>query len=108
MFNTKFDVGEAIGITRQHRVLMESHGTRNIKKFDDLSSDEKPEARKDTEERYPSYIFLWISGKQHNKLKVYLKNYFTTGDEWYPKNIQANLMVIEKYTNYSVIQQNNP
>ena len=46
-FNTKVDVGEVIGITRQHRVIMEDMAQETLKKFDDLSSDEKLEVRKD-------------------------------------------------------------
>ena len=57
-FNTKFDVGEAIGIIRQHNVIMEYTAQETFDFFNDLSSDEKPELRNDTEEKYLSYIFL--------------------------------------------------
>ena len=57
-FNTKVNVGEYIGITRQHRFLIEDTTQETLKiQFDKLSSDEQPEVRKDTEERYLSYIF---------------------------------------------------
>ena len=72
--------------------------------FDDLSSDEKMEVRKDTEERYLSNVF-WKSGKQHNTLKVFLQDEFNTCDEQYPKNRQGTLMILYKYTRYIVIQQ---
>ena len=53
-FNTKIDVGEAINITRKHHVLMEYMAQKILIYFDDLSSDEKLEVRKDTKERYLS------------------------------------------------------
>ena len=41
-FNTKVNAGEAIGITRQHRVIMEYTSQEKFKKkIDNLSSDEK-------------------------------------------------------------------
>ena len=63
------------------------------------------ELRKDTKERYLSYIFLWKSGKQHNKFKVDLQNDVTTGYERYSKKIQGTLMLLDKYTKSSVSQQ---
>ena len=38
--NTKVDVVEDIGITRQHYVLMEDIAQETVKTFDDLGSDE--------------------------------------------------------------------
>ena len=64
-FYTKVDVVEDIGITRQHRVLMEEMAQEFIFNFDDLSSDEKQEVINDTKERYLSYIFLPKSGNQY-------------------------------------------
>ena len=53
--NNKVDVGEVIGITRQHRVLMEYTPQEFLKKIlDELSSDKELEVRKDTKERYLS------------------------------------------------------
>jgi hypothetical protein len=81
-FNTKIDVGTAIGVTRQHRVLLEhvaaEHGPTL---FNDLGVDEQTDVRNRAEERYLSYVFLRQSGKQHNKLKTDLQNDFTTGDD---------------------------
>ena len=66
LFNTKVDVGEAIGITIQHSVIMEDTSQENFNKsFDNLSSDENLEVIKDTEKGYFSYIFLWKNGEQH-------------------------------------------
>ena len=59
----------------------------------------------DNKESYLSYIFLQKSGKQHNKLKVDLQNNFTKYYDWYPKNRKVTLMLLEKYTKSSVIQQ---
>jgi hypothetical protein len=103
-FNTRVDVGEAIGVTRQHKVLLEhvaaEYGTT---KFDDLPTDKQKEARETAEERYLSYVFLRQSGKQHNKLKVDLQNDFTTGDDRYPKNRQSTLHLLDKYSKTAIV-----
>ena len=59
IFNDKVDVVEAIGITRQHCVIIGCMAKETLKTFDEISSDEKLELIKDTKERYLSYIFLW-------------------------------------------------
>ena len=64
--------------------------------FDDLSTDEQMEARKDSNKRYLSYIFLKKGGNQYKKLKVDLKNEFTTGDDRYLKNIQGTIILLDK------------
>ena len=56
----------------------------------------KLEVRKDTEERYLSYIFLRQSENQYNKLKVDLQNDFTKSDDWYPKNTQETITHLDK------------
>jgi hypothetical protein len=96
-YNTKVDVGVAIGVTRQHKVLleyvaMEVHNT----KFDTLSDANKDAVRIDAEERYISYAFLRQSGAQHAKLKTDLQNDFTIGDNRYPKNRQQTLHLLDK------------
>ena len=58
-FNTKVDVGAAIGVTRQHKVLleyvaMELHNSA----FTSLMAAQQQAVREDTEERYISYTFL--------------------------------------------------
>ena len=86
-FNTKIDVGSAIGVTRQHHLLLEHVAAEaGTVKFDDLSTDDQEDVRAKAEERYLSYVFLRQSGKQHNKLKVDLQNDFTTGDDRHPKS----------------------
>jgi hypothetical protein len=86
-FNTKVDGGDAIGVTRQHKSLLEhvaqeqSFGT-TVVTFASLTTTQQDAVRIDTEECYLSYVFLRQSGAQHAKLKVDLQNDFTTGDCW--------------------------
>ena len=63
LFNNKVEVGEYIGITIQHGVLMKYTAQETIKQFDELSTDEKLEVKNDTKKRYLSYIFLLKSKK---------------------------------------------
>jgi hypothetical protein len=99
-FNTKIDVGSAIGVTRQHRVLLEHVAAENggATPFDELNEDEQKDVREKAEERYLSYVFLRQSEKQHAKLKTDLQNDFTTGDDRYPKNRQSTLHLLDKYS----------
>ena len=103
-FNTKIDVGTAIGVTRQHQMLLEhvaaETGTVN---FNDLPQADQEEVRAKAEERYLSYVFLRQSGKQHNKLKVDLQNDFTTGDDRYPKNRQSTLHLLDKCSKTAIV-----
>jgi hypothetical protein len=58
-FNTKIDVGVAIGVTRQHKILLEHVAAEaGNTKFNDLSEDEQKQVRTKAEERYLSYVFL--------------------------------------------------
>ncbi len=71
-FNTKIDVGESIGVTRQHKVLLEycaNEHTANTA-FADLAAADQVIVRTDAEERYISYVFLRQSGTQHANLKA--------------------------------------
>ena len=52
----------------------------------------------------PLVHFFRQSGKQNNKLKLYVQNNFTIYDEWNPNNIKGDLKLLDKYTKYSVIQ----
>ena len=102
-FNTKVDVGTAIGIARHHPVLLEHVAQSTLtQKFEDCTSMEKQEVITDAEERYLSYIFLRQSGKQHNKLRVDLSNDYTTGDDRYPVTRQTTLHLLDKYSKSSV------
>jgi hypothetical protein len=105
-FNTKVDVGSAIGVTRQHKVLLEHVAQEtHSAKYETLTPDQQEEVRTDAEEWYLSYIFLQQSGKQHNKLKMDLQNDFTTGDDRYPKNRQETLHLLDKYTKSAIVSQ---
>ena len=79
-FNTKIVVGSAIGVTRQHRVLLNHVASElGTTSYDDLNTQEQHDVREKAEERYLSYVFLRESGKQHIKLKVDLQNDFLPG-----------------------------
>jgi len=68
-FNTKVDVASAIGVTRQHQVLLdfvaqEMHGTSaTMALFKDLDSTQQQEARQDAEERCLACVFVKQSGR---------------------------------------------
>jgi hypothetical protein len=58
-FNTKVDVSEAIGVTRQHKVLLDYVAQESYtKSFEGLGVTEQKLVRDDAEERYVSYGFL--------------------------------------------------
>jgi hypothetical protein len=98
-FNTKVDVSEAIGITRQHKVLLDYVAQESYtKSFEDLGVTEQKLVRDDAEERYISYAFLRQSGIQHGNLKVDIQNDFTTEDNRYTKNRQQTLHLLDKYS----------
>jgi hypothetical protein len=99
-FNTNIDVGEAIGVSRHHKVLLEycaNEHTANST-FAALGNAEQVIVRADAEERYISYVFLRQSGTQHANLKEDLQNGFTTGDNRYPKTRQETLHLLDKYS----------
>ena len=96
-FNTKVDVGNAIGVTRQHKVLLECAAQElHNDDFDNLTAEQQLAAREDAEERHISHSFLRQSGKQHANLKVDPQNDFTTGDNRYPKTRQSTLHLLDK------------
>jgi hypothetical protein len=109
-FNTKVDVGAAIGVTRQHQVLLE-HVAKEASPpitYENMSPADQQATRDEAEERYLSYVFLRQSGKQHNKLKVDLQNDFTTGDDHYPKTRQATLHLLDKYSKSIIVSHTTP
>jgi hypothetical protein len=98
-FNTKVDVGDAIGVTRQHKVLLEYVAQElHNQASGDLAAAEQLLVRDVAKEHYVSYAFLCQSGTQHGNLKVDLQNYFTTGDNRYPKICQQTLHLLDKYS----------
>jgi hypothetical protein len=103
-FNTKVDVGSTIGITQQHKVLLEYVAKENhTLTLAALSAEQKQAVREDAEERYISYAFLRQSGAQHGNLKVDLRNDFTTGSNRYPKTHQQTLHLLNKYSKTVVV-----
>jgi hypothetical protein len=98
-FNTKVDVSGGIGVTHQHKVLLEYVAQESYtRSFTDLGPVEQQLVRYGAEGRYVSYAFLLQSGTQHGNLKVDLQNDFTTGDNRYPKNRQQSLHLLDKYS----------
>jgi hypothetical protein len=98
-FNTKVDISVSIGVTRQHKVLLEYVAQEPYTRaFADLGAVEQQLVRDDAKERYVSYAFLRQSGTQHGNLKVYLQNNFTRGDNLYPNNHQQTLHLLDKYS----------
>jgi hypothetical protein len=98
-FNTKVDVSGAIGVTRQHKVMLEYVAQESYTRaFTDLGPVEQQLVRDDAEELYVSYAFLRQSGTQHGNLKVDFQNDFTTGDNRYHKNSQQTLHLLDKYS----------
>jgi hypothetical protein len=97
------DVGDPIGVTRQHKVLLEYVAQEtHTSAFEDLGAAEKRVVRDDAEERYVPYAFLRQSGNQHSNIKVDLQNDFTTGDNRYPKNLQQTLHLLNKLSKTAV------
>jgi Flp pilus assembly protein TadG len=97
------DVGDDIGVTRQHKVLLEYFAQEtHTPAFADLVATEQRVVKDDAEERYVSYAFLQKSVNQHGNLKVDLLNDFTTGNNRYPKNRQQTLELLDKYSKTAV------
>jgi len=97
-FNTQVNVGEAISVTRQHKVLLEFVAQENhTQAFLALGAAEQEAIRVDAQERYQSYAFLQ-SGAQHGHLKQSLQNDFTTGDNHYAKTHQQTLHLLDKFS----------
>jgi hypothetical protein len=104
-FNAKVDVRGDIGVTQQHKVLLEYVAQESFTRaFTDLGSVEQQFVWDDAEERYISYAFLRQSVTQHGNLKVDLQNDFTTGENHYPKNRQQTLHLLDKYSKTVVVK----
>jgi uncharacterized protein YodC (DUF2158 family) len=98
-FNTKVDVGAAIGVTHQHKVLLEYVAMElHQQAFATLGAAEQQAVRDDAEERYILFAFLFQSGQHHAKLKEGLKDDFTKGNNRYPKNRQQTLHLLDNYS----------
>jgi hypothetical protein len=98
-FNTRVNVAEAIGVTRQHKVLLEYVAQEiHQQDFTSLTAKDQQGVRTDAQERYIAFAFLRQSGAQHAQLKTDLQNDYTTGDNRYPKNRQQTLHLLDKYS----------
>ena len=98
-FNTKVNVSTEIGIARQHTVFLEYVSQElHASTFTTITPLEQEDIHIYSEEHYLSYTFLRQSIAQHNKLKVDLHNYFTTGDNNYPNIRQKTLHLLDKYS----------
>ena len=92
------DAGEAIGVTRQHKLILEYVAQKlYIQTFSALTEAEQTVTLQYAEERYLSYAFLRQSGTQHVNIKVDLQNDFTTEYNRYPKNRQQTLHLLDNY-----------
>ena len=99
-YNTKVDVSNAIGVTRQHKILLQwtAQEVHNGTDFDALTNDQKDEIREDSAERYLAYVMLRHSAKQHSNLREDMQNDFTKGDNRYPKDRQQTLHLLDRYS----------
>jgi hypothetical protein len=80
-FNTRVDGGEAIGVTRQHKVLLEYVAQElHQQDFTSLTAKDQHAVRTDAQESDIAYAFSRQSGAQHAHLKTDLQNDYTTGD----------------------------
>ena len=67
-FNMKVDVGAAIGMTRQHKVLLEYVAMElHNQAFTTLGAAEQQAVCEDAKECYISYAFLQQNGTQHGR-----------------------------------------
>ena len=98
-FNTKVDVTNMIGVTQQHKVLLE-YIAQDVHQqaFVGLTAAEQQAVHMDAEEQYLLYVFLQQSAKQHTNLKTDLQHDFTTRDNRYLKNWQQTLHLLDKYS----------
>ena len=62
-FDTRIDVGTAIGVTRQHLVLLDHVALKAGMSFAAQNASEQKATRETAKERYLSYVFLCQSGK---------------------------------------------
>ena len=69
--------------------------------FDSFTEEKQEAVRTDSKEGYLSNTLLRQSENQHIKLKVDLQNYFTTGNNLYPKYRPQTLHILDKYRKIS-------
>jgi hypothetical protein len=102
-FNTKIDVGDAVGLARQYKALLEFAAQEHavglvVATFDNLTDAVQDEVRRDAEKRHVLCVFLRQSGPQQANVKMDLQNDFTTGENKHPKTRQATLHLLDKHS----------
>ena len=98
-FNTQSTDANGIVVARQHKVLLEhADQEKHSDDFEKITGEEQTTVRVDTEERYLAYVLLQKNGIQNVKLKSDIHNYYTTGDDRYPKTRQNTLHLLTQYT----------
>ncbi len=104
-FNTKVDVATAVGVTREHQVLLQ-YETEEVygkeERFDSLTEGEQDKIRAAAVERYLTYVFLRQSNKLNDYMKTLLQDDFTKGQNTYPADRQAGLKYMDKFTKTKV------
>jgi hypothetical protein len=78
-FNTKVEIGDTLGVSRDHPMALE-HVAQELfgKSYDDVKDDgELEQIQTDARERYLAYIFLRQSSSDHDTMKHELENSFT-------------------------------
>ena len=102
-------MASSIGASRVHRLLQQHTATALYAgaDFDDLTTDEQGDASAEAEERYLAYVLLRQAGPQHHKLRMDLKNGYTTGDDKYPKTRQSMLHLLDQYSKTHVINNSS-
>ena len=74
-FNTRSYAANGIGVTRQHKVLLEHVDQEKYSNyFEKITGEEQRTVRMDAEEQYIAYVLLHQSGRQHVKLKSDIYN----------------------------------
>ena len=74
-FIIRSDFDNGIGVTRQHKVLLEQVAKeKHSDSFENITEEENKTVRVDEEEKYLTYILLQQSGRQHVKLKSNIHN----------------------------------
>ena len=96
-FNTRWDVAKAVGVTKTNYGALEPTAEELYNQpYDALTQDQQSRVIDTVEERYLAFIFIQQSS--HHKLKSALKDDFAKGQDNFPKNRQAALHLLDKYS----------
>ena len=107
-FNTKVDFGNAIGVTRQHEVLLKCTSRKfHRKEFYALQDAKKEKIGADAKVRYLAYNFLKQSARTGNKLRTNLSDNYTMGEKNHVTR-QENFRYSEKHSKTIVRAQTDP